>query len=61
MEQQKQSQTGPNNPTTEVAAIADLDYVTVVGCSNPAFYVRARKGNRMMFINQGIRQLRQYP
>ncbi|AIO28347.1 hypothetical protein [Burkholderia cepacia] len=61
MEQQKQSRTGPNNPTTEVAAIADLDYVTVVGCSNPAFYVRARKGNRMMFINQGIRQLRQYP
>ncbi|WP_131723358.1 MULTISPECIES: hypothetical protein [Burkholderia] len=61
MEQQKQSRTGPNNPTTEVEAIADLDYVTVVGCSNPAFYVRARKGNRMMFINQGIRQLRQYP
>ncbi|OXI41815.1 hypothetical protein [Burkholderia aenigmatica] len=61
MEQRKQSTTGPDNPLTEVDAIADLDYVTVAGCSDPAFYVRARKGNKMMFINQGIRQLRQYP
>lgn len=38
MEQFKQSSTAPGEPTTPVEAIADFDYVTVVGCSNPSAF-----------------------
>lgn len=73
MEQIKQTQTDLNRPVTPVEAIADYDYVTVVGCSNPNavdsfnpidIYTNLRTGqvgDKMMFINQGIRQIRQYP
>ena len=73
MDEQKQSQTGPDNPTTEVQAIADFDYVTVVGCSVPQIFdswsvrditsnmVNGQAGDKVWFINHGIRQLQQYP
>lgn len=73
MEEKKQSQTGPDNPTTEVQAIADFDYVTVVGCSVPQIFDswsardiasnvwNGQAGDKVWFINHGIRQLQQYP
>lgn len=73
MDEQKQSRTGPENPTTEVEAIADVDYVTVVGCSVPQIFDswnardiasnvwNGQAGDKVWFINHGIRQLQQYP
>lgn len=73
MEQLKQSSTAPGEPTTPVEAIADFDYVTVVGCSNPSAFDsispreiasnlwNGQDGDKVMFINQGIRQVREYP
>lgn len=73
MEEQKQSKTGTDNPITEVQAIADLDYVTVVGCSVPQIFdswsprdiasniKNGQAGDKVWFINHGIRQLQQYP
>ncbi|MDR0183451.1 hypothetical protein [Lysobacter arvi] len=73
MEQVKQSSTAPGKPTTPVEAIADFDYVTVVGCSNPvpldsinprdiaSNLWNGQDGDKVMFINQGIRQIREYP
>jgi hypothetical protein len=73
MEQLKQSSTAPGEPTTPVEAIADFDYVTVVGCSNPSAFDsisprevasnlwNGQNGDKVMFINQGIRQIREYP
>ena len=73
MDEHKQSQSGPDNPTTEVEAIADFDYVTVVGCSVPRIFDswsardvasnvwNGQAGDKVWFINHGIRQLQQYP
>ncbi|MDR1064115.1 MAG: hypothetical protein LBL48_09360 [Azoarcus sp.] len=62
--------------TTIIQAYDDGDYVTVVGCSNPgivdswSFRVilgniksqveSGQAGDRAMFVNQGIRQVREY-
>jgi hypothetical protein len=57
---------------TLVSAYDDNDYVTVVGCSNPAIFdtwspkdwarnaIKGQPGEEAQFINQGIRQIRQY-
>ena len=49
--------------TTQVKGTLAQDYVTVVGASYMSLYekVRGQKGNKMRFINQGIRQLTKYP
>lgn len=73
MTEPKQSKTGTDNPTTEVDAISDFDYVTVVGCSNPQFFdswspvdlyrnfKSKQRGDKVWFINHGIRQIQRYP
>ncbi|CAD5106247.1 hypothetical protein [Zestomonas carbonaria] len=73
MEETKTSTTTENNTVTEVTAIQDFDYVTVVGCSNPTHFdssnlwdvasnlYNGQDGDKAMFINQGIRQIRLYP
>lgn len=48
---------------TRVGMSLQRDYVTVVGASHSTFMedLRGQMGNKMRFINQGIRQLRKYP
>ncbi|VXA92907.1 conserved hypothetical protein [Pseudomonas sp. 8AS] len=49
--------------TTRVSMSVQQDYVTVVGASHSTLMedIRGQMGNKMRFINQGIRQLRKYP
>lgn len=73
MDEKKQSQTREKPGVTDVSIIHDFDYVTVVGCSDPTYFDswspgkiasnmwNGQAGNKVMFINQGIRQLRMYP
>lgn len=73
MDHTQQTKTAPGYPVTPVEAIADFDYVTVVGCSRPRIFDSSaprdvasnlwngQAGDEVMFINQGIRQIRQYP
>lgn len=73
MDEKKQSQTREKPGVTDVSIIHDFDYVTVVGCSDPTYFDswsprkiasnmwNGQAGNKVMFINQGIRQLRIYP
>nr|WP_315446981.1 hypothetical protein [uncultured Pseudomonas sp.] len=59
----KQGETSDQHATTQVKGTLAQDYVTVVGASYMSLYekVRGQKGNKMRFINQGIRQLTKYP
>mgnify|MGYP003452531102 CR=1 FL=1 len=49
--------------TTRVSMSVQQDYVTVVGASHSTLMedIRGQMGNKLRFINQGIRQLRKYP
>ncbi|MDD0968427.1 MULTISPECIES: hypothetical protein [Pseudomonas] len=59
----KQAQTTEQHATTQVTGTLAQDYVTVVGASYMSTIEnwRGQKGNKMRFINQGIRQLTKYP
>lgn len=61
--QTSQGNTTRAHGTTRVSMSLQHDYVTVVGASHSTFIedVRGQMGNKMRFINQGIRQLRKYP
>ena len=61
--QKKQVQTSDQHGTTQVTGTLAQDYVTVVGASYISFVAnfRGQRGNMMNFINQGIRQVRNYP
>lgn len=58
-----QGNTTQAHGTTRVGMSLQRDYVTVVGASHSTFMedLRGQMGNKMRFINQGIRQLRKYP
>jgi hypothetical protein len=58
-----QSKTSAQHATQQIAVSLARDYITVVGASHMTLMekLRGQKGNKMRFINQGIRQLRQYP
>lgn len=58
-----QGSTTSEHATTRVPVCLQHDYITVIGASHMTWgeWVRRQKGNKMRFINQGIRQLRQYP
>ncbi|WXL26382.1 hypothetical protein WG219_02510 [Ectopseudomonas mendocina] len=58
-----QSKTSAEHATKQIPVSLARDYITVVGASHMTLMekVRGQKGNKMRFINQGIRQLRQYP
>jgi len=59
----KQVQTSDQHGTTQVKGTLAQDYVTVVGASYMSMIekLRSQRGNKMRFINQGIRQLTKYP
>ena len=59
----KQGKTSDQHGTTQVKGTLAQDYVTVVGASYMSTMetLRGQKGNKMRFINQGIRQLTKYP
>ncbi len=59
----KESSTDEKEPTTTISVSENYDYVTVVGASYTSLIedVRKQMGNKMRFVNQGIRQLRLYP
>lgn len=61
--QTSQGSTTRVHGTTRVGMSLQRDYVTVIGASHSTFVedVRGQMGNKMRFINQGIRQLRKYP
>lgn len=61
--QSTQGKTSREHGTTLVGMSLQHDYVTVVGASHSTFMenLRGQMGNKMRFINQGIRQLRKYP
>jgi hypothetical protein len=60
---QTQGATTRQHGTTQVSMSLQQDYVTVVGASHTSLIedLRGQMGNKMRFINQGIRQLRRYP
>lgn len=62
-QQRIQGNTTEQHGTTRVPVSLQQDYVTVVGASHMTLMerVRGQKGNKMRFINQGIRQIRLYP
>lgn len=61
--QTSQGKTTQAHGTTRVGMSLQRDYVTVVGASHSTFMedIRGQMGNKMRFINQGIRQLHKYP
>lgn len=62
-QQRIQGNTTEQHGTTRVPVSLQQDYITVVGASHMTLMERMRgqKGNKMRFINQGIRQIRLYP
>ncbi|WP_439886629.1 hypothetical protein ACSX1C_13995 [Pseudomonas sp. MBLB4123] len=63
MTQLHQGQTSDLHGTAQIAVSLQQDFITVVGASHMTLMERLRgqKGNKMRFINQGIRQLGLYP
>jgi hypothetical protein len=66
--QEGYGQTTEDHPTTQVLVKQEYDYITVVGASYMSlgehfkeFLGKDARGNKMRFVNQGIRQIRQYP
>lgn len=62
-QQRIKGNTTEQHGTTRVPVSLQQDYITVVGASHMTLIerVRGQKGNKMRFINQGIRQIRLYP
>ncbi|VXC77351.1 conserved hypothetical protein [Pseudomonas sp. 8Z] len=58
-----QGQTSAQHSTQQIPVTLQQDYITVVGASHMTLMekLRGQKGNKMRFINQGIRQIRLYP
>lgn len=58
-----QGKTSAQHPIQQIPVSLQRDYITVVGASHMTLLERLRgqKGNKMRFINQGIRQVRLYP
>lgn len=58
-----QGQTSAQHSTQQIPVTLQQDYITVVGASHMTLMekLRGQKGNKMRFINQGIRQVRLYP
>lgn len=61
--QRIQGNTTAQHAITRIPVSQQHDYITVVGASHMTLMERMRgqKGNKMRFINQGIRQIRLYP
>lgn len=55
--------TGTQHAIQQIPITLQRDFITVVGASHMTMMERLRgqKGNKMRFINQGIRQIRLYP
>lgn len=58
-----QGQTSAQHGIQQIPVALQQDFITVVGASHMTLMERMRgqKGNKMRFINQGIRQIRHYP
>ncbi|SEL50369.1 hypothetical protein SAMN05216214_11341 [Atopomonas hussainii] len=58
-----QGKTSAQHPIQQIPVSLQRDYITIVGASHMTLLERLRgqKGNKMRFINQGIRQVRLYP
>lgn len=63
MTQLHQGKTSGQHGTTLIPVSLQQDFITVVGASPMTLMesLRGQKGNKMRFINQGIRQIRLYP
>jgi len=63
MTQPHQGKTSAQHGTTRIPISLQQDFITVVGASPMTLLesLRGQKGNKMRFINQGIRQARLYP
>jgi hypothetical protein len=58
-----QGKTSSQHTIQQIPVSLQRDFITVVGASHMTFMekLRGQKGNKMRFINQGIRQTRLYP
>lgn len=58
-----QGKTSSQHAIQQIPVSLQRDFITVVGASHMALMekLRGQKGNKMRFINQGIRQTRLYP
>lgn len=58
-----QGKTSDQHAIQQIPIALQRDFITVVGASHMALMekLRGQKGNKMRFINQGIRQIRMYP
>src|SRR5690606_39448919 len=58
-----QGRTNTQHTIQQIPVALKRDYITVVGASHMTLMekLRGQKGNKMRFINQGIRQIRLYP
>ncbi len=58
-----QGRTSAEHATQQIPVSLQRDFITVVGASHMTLMekLRGQKGNKMRFINQGIRQIRLYP
>ncbi|UQY36059.1 hypothetical protein K8U54_06130 [Pseudomonas fulva] len=58
-----QGQTSAQHGIQQIPVALQQDFITVVGASHMTLMekLRGQKGNKMRFINQGIRQIRHYP
>lgn len=58
-----QGQTSAQHSMQQIHVSLQQDFITVVGASHMTLMetLRDQKGNKMRFINQGIRQIREYP
>lgn len=58
-----QGNTSAQHAIQQIPVSLQRDFITVVGASPMTFMesLRGQKGNKMRFINQGIRQIRLYP
>jgi hypothetical protein len=58
-----QGKTNAQHAIQQIPVALQRDFITVVGASHMTLVERLRgqKGNKMRFINQGIRQIRMYP
>jgi hypothetical protein len=63
MNQPHQGKTSAQHGTTRIPISLQQDFITVVGASPMTLLesLRGQNGNKMRFINQGIRQTRLYP
>ncbi|MHA6492124.1 hypothetical protein ACX0MV_02600 [Pseudomonas borbori] len=58
-----QGKTSAEHAIKQIPVSLQRDFITVVGASHMTMMetLRGQKGNKMRFINQGIRQIRAYP